>query len=108
MALSGTSMAAAVESGTIAVVMQAVRSAGHRPLSPNALKAAMEYTAFSMRDASGKSYDRMTQGAGRLNGQGFLALARSIDASAPAGSYWLTTSVAPVSTYAGISVPWTQ
>ena len=42
-----------------------------------------------MRDASGQVYDRMTQGAGRVNGDGVVALAQAADTSvrtAPIGS----------------------
>ena len=63
--LSGTSMAAGVESGLLAVMLEGNRTAA--PSAPritrNALKAFTEYTAFTMRDAAGVTYDRLTQGA---------------------------------------------
>src|SRR5712691_8118313 len=111
-ALSGTSMAAGVESGLVAVVLEANRSARLTPtapdLTPNAIKAFMEYTAFPMHDATGAAYDRLTQGAGRANGQGVLSLAEAVDTSVPTGSPWLMTAVLPFSTYDGVMIAWAQ
>src|SRR5438105_2837906 len=111
-ALSGTSMAAGVESGLVAVVLEANREARLTPTAPdltaNAIKAFMEYTAIPMHDATGADYDRLSQGAGRVNGQGVMALAQSVDTSVPVGSPWLTTAVVPSSTYDGVQIPWAQ
>ena len=68
--LTGTSMAAAVTSGVVALVLEANADAfyrDHSALTPNAIKAILQYTALPMRDASGVAYDYMTQGAGALN-----------------------------------------
>jgi subtilisin family serine protease len=113
--LSGTSMAAGVESGLVAVVIEASRgtaasihgTAGTQ-LTGHAIKAFMEYTAFTMHDANGNVYDRLSQGAGRVNGQGVLSLARSVDPNAPAGSPWIIAPVVPYSTYNSVSIPWAQ
>jgi len=108
--LSGTSMAAGVESGLLAVVLEGSRgvTGSSSRITRNALKAFTEYTAFTMHDANGTVYDGLTQGAGRVNGQGLLKLVKSINTTVPVGSPWLTTSVVPYSTYAGVLVPWTQ
>ena len=106
--LTGTSMAAAVTSGVVALLLEANETAvnGSQPaLSPNALKALLQYTALTMRDPSGVAYDRMTQGAGALNADGALQLARAIDTAHT--RYSLMYGVAPVS-YIDGSLPWSQ
>jgi subtilisin family serine protease len=66
LSLSGTSMAAPVVSGTVALMLQANPS-----LQPHEVKAIIESTAgFS------PAYDRLTQGAGFLDANGAVALAR--------------------------------
>ena len=100
--LSGTSMAAGVESGLVAVILEASRAKVQsltgtmgRGLTANAIKALSEYSAFTMHDATGVTYDRLAQGAGRVNGAGLLTLARSANPTVPAGTPWLTNSVVP-------------
>jgi serine protease AprX len=66
LSLSGTSMAAPVVSGVVAQMLQANPS-----LTPNAVKAILEYTAQTYG-----GYDALTQGAGFLNGVGAVRLAR--------------------------------
>ena len=66
MSLSGTSMSAAVVSGTAALMMQA-----NPQLTPNAIKAILQYTAQVYA-----GYDALTEGAGFLNAEGAVALAR--------------------------------
>jgi subtilisin family serine protease len=66
LSLSGTSMSAPVVSGTIALMLQA-----NPALTPNAVKAILQYTA---RVSPG--YDRLTQGAGFVNAAGAVELAR--------------------------------
>jgi serine protease AprX len=64
--LSGTSQATPVVSGTIALMLQA-----NPALTPNAVKAILQYTA---QPHSG--YDALTEGAGFLNAKGAIELAR--------------------------------
>jgi serine protease AprX len=71
--LTGTSMAAPVVTGAIALMLQA-----NPALTPNAVKAILQYTAES-RDG----YDAYTQGAGFLNARGAVELARAF-----AGRSW--------------------
>ena len=47
--LSGTSMAAAVTSGVVALMVEANREPTRSPLTPNAVKAILEYTALPLR-----------------------------------------------------------
>jgi len=66
LSLSGTSMATAVVSGTAALLLQANPS-----LTPNAVKAIIEFTAQVY-----PGYDALTEGAGFLNAYGAAQLAR--------------------------------
>jgi serine protease AprX len=66
LSLSGTSMAAPVVSGTVALMMEANPS-----LTPNQVKAILQYTAQLDMD-----YDPLTVGAGFLNAKGAVELAR--------------------------------
>lgn len=65
MSLSGTSMAAPVVSGTVALMLQKNPS-----LTPNAVKAILQFTAQRYED-----HDTLTQGAGFLNAKGAVELA---------------------------------
>src|SRR5207247_9713721 len=60
MILSGTSMAAAVTTGSIALLLESNRSANSYPtspsLTPNAVKAILEYTAVGVHDDDGVEY----------------------------------------------------
>ena len=73
--MSGTSMAAPVVAGTVALMVQANPS-----LTPNAIKAILQYTAEPRKDL-----DLLTQGAGFLNARGAVQLAA-----------WFGTPDAPV------------
>jgi serine protease AprX len=64
LSLTGTSMAAPVVSGTVALMLQANPS-----LTPNAVKAILQYTS----EAS-PNYDVLTEGAGFLDAQGAVQL----------------------------------
>ena len=66
LSLSGTSMAAPVVSGTVALMLQA-----NPALTPNAVKAILQYTAQPYA-----GYDSLTQGTGFLNASGAVQLAR--------------------------------
>lgn len=71
--LSGTSMAAPVVTGTVAMMLQADPS-----LTPNLIKAILQYTAQKYPD-----YNALTQGAGFLNTLGAVRLARFYATAAP-------------------------
>ena len=65
MSLSGSSMAAPVVAGTIALMVQA-----NPALTPNAAKAILQYTAETY-----SGHDFLTQGAGFVNAKGAVELA---------------------------------
>ena len=106
--LSGTSMAAAVTSGTVALLIESSKQKfGVKP-SPNAVKAMLMQTAFAMADANGAPYDTLTQGAGALNGGGLLALGSAIDPRRPVGASWLVAGVNEFTTVDGQVIPWAR
>jgi serine protease AprX len=69
LSLSGTSMAAPVVTGTVALMLQA-----NPALTPNQVKAILQYTAQVY-----PSYDPLTEGAGFLNADGAVTLADVFD-----------------------------
>jgi serine protease AprX len=72
LSLSGTSMSAPVVTGTVALMMQA-----NPALSPNLVKAILQYTAeHKLR------YNDLTQGAGFLNARGAVQLAKILGSGA--------------------------
>ena len=73
LSLSGTSMAAPVVAGTVALMLQANPS-----LTPNEVKAILQYTAQVY------PYNRLIQGAGFLNAAGAVKLAASLSPVNPA------------------------
>jgi subtilisin family serine protease len=108
--LSGTSMATAVTSGSIALLLEANRAAhpDNPPLTTNAVKAILQYTAVGIHNDLGLEYDPLRKGAGALNAKGAIDFARSVDTSAPAGAPWLTTSPSPWTTIGGETLTWNQ
>jgi len=79
MRLSGTSMATGIVSGTLALVLEANRTAfaGAPPLTPNAAKALLQFTALKVHDERGTEYDTLTQGAGSVNPAGGVMIGAS-------------------------------
>ena len=75
LSLSGTSMAAPVVAGTVALMLQA-----NPQLTPNEVKAILEYTAQRYH-----GYDRLTQGSGFLNAKGAVDVAKYL--ASPQGEY---------------------
>jgi serine protease AprX len=108
--LSGTSMATAVTSGSIALLLEANRAASpdHPALTPNAVKAILQYTSVGIHDSRGLEYDPLRKGAGALNSKGAIELARSIDTSTPAGAPWLTVAPYPWTEIGGEPLTWNQ
>jgi serine protease AprX len=102
--LSGTSMAAPVVSGVVAAMIEASRANhGGAQLTPNAIKAILQYTALPLQNA-----DVLTQGAGALNGAGAIALAVAIDPRVATGGSWLTAGVNPWTTIGTDTLMWSQ
>ena len=108
--LSGTSMAAGVASGVAALVIDANRrdEGFASVLTPNAVKAILQYTSIAVADPDTSTPAMLEQGAGSINAAGATALARAIDPSMPVGRSWLQYGVMPVSLIAGVSHPWVQ
>ena len=91
LSLSGTSMSAPVVSGTVALMLQA-----NPELTPNAVKAILQYTAQLLPDAH-----PFAQGAGLLNAKGAVRMARFfVDPQRGLG--------APRDTIAGEHVRWAR
>jgi hypothetical protein len=78
--LTGTSQATPVVAGTIALMLQA-----NPALTQNAVKAILQYTAQARSD-----YDALTQGAGFVNAQAAIELARHL--AAPETAFPATTN----------------
>jgi serine protease AprX len=100
--LSGTSMATAVASGTIALMIDAAHI--HKAkLTPNAIKAILQYTALPM-----DGYDLLTQGAGSMNTAGAIEMAGNVDPRVAVGAYWLTDVPSGATTIDGVAFDWGQ
>jgi serine protease AprX len=80
LSMSGTSMAAPVVAGTVALMMQV-----NPALTPNEVKAILQYTAETKTSA-----DPLTQGAGFLNAKGAVQLAQFL--AAPSTTAYPSTS----------------
>lgn len=77
LSLTGTSMAAPVVSGTIALMLQA-----NPNLTPNLVKAILQYTAQPY-----PAFNPLTEGAGFLNTKGAVELARFFARATPGTRY---------------------
>ena len=101
--LNGTSMATAVVSGTAALILQA-----NPRLTPNAVKAILQFTALPVRDDQGAQYDALTQGTGSVNAAGAIEVAAHIDSRKAVSSWWLTTTLDPWTVIDGQAVSWAE
>ena len=107
--LSGTSLAAATATGVAAVALEASRAANAGlAVSPNAIKAMLQYTAVPVAGDDGQSVEPLAQGAGQVNGDGAIALALAIDSRAPGGAPWLRADAHPFSVIAGDTLAWSR
>ena len=127
-ALSGSSMATGIVSGLVAVMIEANEAGAYarwyaaqpslwrllgigwtpRPaLTPNAVKAMLQFSATPIRDDSGAVYDALTQGAGLVNGAAAAQLAYSADTTKSVGSFWLAPAQ-PYTVFDGVVEPWSQ
>ncbi len=104
MSLSGTSVAAPVVSGAVALMLQA-----NPKLTPNLVKAILMYTAQPLA-----GFDLFEQGTGELNVEGAVRLAKLVRTdltnSTPLGAPLLTTTTPPTpqTTIAGETFVWAQ
>jgi serine protease AprX len=110
--LCGTSMAAAVTSGVVAVMIDAHRQAvtwTSKPMTPNTVKAILQYSAIELTDpATGRDYNALTQGAGEINADGAIDLAQLVDPSRPLGMTWIPSQPWPYSVFGGQYEAWSQ
>ena len=108
--LNGTSMATAVVTGTVALVLEANRAAfpSAPRLTPNAVKAILQFTALPARDDQGVPYDVLTQGTGSVNAAGAIELAAHINTALPVSSPWLTADVNPSTVIDGQTFAWSE
>ena len=102
-ALSGTSMSAAVATGVIALELDANTHQASAALTPNAAKAILEYTAIKLSNA-----DVLTQGAGQVNGGGASVLAGAINTASKTGTWWLASGVTGMTAIGGSTLAWSQ
>lgn len=96
--MSGTSMAAPVVSGIVAMMLEKNPS-----LTPNLVKAILHTTAED------RGYDLMTQGAGYVNAVGAVETAARITSEpglVPPGGYWLSAPLSGESRISGYGVTW--
>ena len=98
--LSGTSMAAPVVSGALALMFEVNPS-----LTPNVAKAILMYTAERKQESI------LAQGAGHLNVDGAVRLAYAISpysGNLATGTQWIASpsSITPYSTIGGVGIMW--
>ena len=106
LSLSGTSMATAVTSGVVALVLDAHNRAHFhrdRELTANLVKGMLEFSAIPVTGA-----DPLAQGAGVVNAAGAIDLASAIDTGQQRGNYWLRTGVAAYTVIGGQTAAWSQ
>jgi subtilisin family serine protease len=89
MQLSGTSMAAGVTTGVVALLEQATG----RALTPNLAKGVLQFTAIPMSDDEGDRFSPLQQGTGEINAQGSLVLLTPSTNVVELNQPWLTASV---------------
>jgi serine protease AprX len=108
--LSGTSMATAVGSGVVALMIETHRAQQpYAPaLTPNTVKAMLQYSAFAVRNDLGVEYDTLREGAGALNGAGAVQLSRAVNTYARPGTYWLQPQPSPWTAIGGEYQSWSQ
>jgi hypothetical protein len=82
---------------SIALLLEANRASNqyHPALTPNAVKAILQYTAVGIHDDLGVEYNALRKGAGALNTKGAIVLGKSIDTSKANGQWWLTSTPSP-------------
>lgn len=107
MYMSGTSMAAGVVSGSVALMIEQSRLSflGARPTT-NAIKAMLQRSAIPLSNTSGLRYDRLTQGAGSLNTLGGITLAAAFNPNATVGWNWVSNVIPLATTIDGQVIGW--
>jgi serine protease AprX len=107
MRLSGTSMATAVTTGVVALMIEKHRQVSSVALTPNDVKAVLQFTAIPVNGPDGAP-DVLTQGAGAINPPGAIAVAAALTGS-PDPTMRSTTIVDPTTTIAsGMTYSWSR
>jgi serine protease AprX len=102
MRLSGTSMAAAVATGVAALLIERHRQVSSLPLTPNDIKAVLQFTAIPVNGA-----DVLTQGAGAINPVGALQVIGALTGNADA-TLRSTSVIQPATTIGSETYTWNQ
>jgi serine protease AprX len=102
MRLSGTSMATAVTTGIVALMIERHRQVSSLPLTANDVKAILQFTAIPVSGA-----DPLTQGAGAVNPPGALAVVGVLTGNADP-TLRSTTVVQPTTTIGTETYSWNQ
>jgi serine protease AprX len=100
--LSGTSMATAVTTSVVALLIEKHRQVSRLPLTPNDVKAVLQFTAIPVNGA-----DVFTQGAGAVNPPGALAVVAALTGNADK-TLRSTTVVQPTTTIESETYTWNQ
>ena len=100
--LSGTSMATAVTTGVVALMIEQHRKVSSLPLTPNDVKAVLQFTAIPVSGT-----DILTQGAGALNPPGALSLVAVLNGKATT-DLRSTTVLQPMTTIGSETCIWNQ
>jgi serine protease AprX len=113
MQLSGTSMAAAVATGVVALALEAHRTSemiDPPALTPNAIKAVLQFTALPVANNGELEppNGEVVQGAGSINAAGATELACRLDSQEQAGDWWLSSSLEPMTTIGDETLAWGQ
>ena len=108
--LSGTSVSTAVTTAIVALMIQQNRldEGWAKPLTPNTVKALLQYTALKVKPSGTGIPDILEQGTGTLNGGGAITLAKAIEPSAPKGTWWIETPVSPSTQLGSRIYNWAQ
>jgi hypothetical protein len=80
--------------------------AGSPALTPNTVKALLQYTAIPLPDDGVET--ALEQGAGAINAAGAAALAYAINPAALPGQPWIDHAFTPYTEYAGTTHTWAQ
>lgn len=110
LSLSGTSMATAVATSVVAMMIEANRvdEGWRKRLTPNTLKALLQFSAIPVRLSASGIPTQLEQGAGAINAGGATTLAKAVEPSAAPGASWMEFSVLPSTTIGVVAYPWAQ
>jgi subtilisin family serine protease len=100
--LSGTSMATAVTTGVVALLIERHRQVSTVPLTANLVKAVLQFTAIPLNGS-----DVLSQGAGAVNPPGALAVVGQLSGNADA-TLRSTSLAEPTTTIGSETYTWNQ